>query len=106
MRSQSQLQLHSKISIKRHAKVKENASPFDGNLIYWAQPNWKKYFDTTNKARLIQEQKGRCGICGEFFLPDDIIERDHISTKSPGGKNLRDNVHAVHRTCHLRKQES
>jgi RNA-directed DNA polymerase len=31
-----QLQLHSKIPIKQHIKVKKNASPFDGNLIYWA----------------------------------------------------------------------
>lgn len=37
----SRLQQHSKISIKRHAKVKGNASPFDGNLIYWAQRTGK-----------------------------------------------------------------
>lgn len=30
------------------------------------------------KARLIKEQKGRWGICKKLFLPDDIIERDHI----------------------------
>jgi RNA-directed DNA polymerase len=29
------LQLHSKISIKRHIKLKGNASLFDGNLTYW-----------------------------------------------------------------------
>jgi RNA-directed DNA polymerase len=29
------LQLHSKISIVRHAKVKGASSPFDGNSIYW-----------------------------------------------------------------------
>jgi RNA-directed DNA polymerase len=98
-----QLQLHSKISIKRHIKVKKNASPFDGSLIYWANRTGTSILIPPNKARLIQEQKGRCGICGEFFLPDDIIERDHIVPKAPGGKNLRDNVHAVHRTCHLKK---
>jgi RNA-directed DNA polymerase len=32
-----QLQMHSKVSIQRFAKVKGNASPFDGNLIYWAK---------------------------------------------------------------------
>jgi len=31
-----QLQRHSKITIKRYAKVKGAASPFDGNLTYWA----------------------------------------------------------------------
>jgi RNA-directed DNA polymerase len=55
------------------------------------------------KARLVREQKGRCGLCGEVFLPDDTIERDHRIPKSKGGSNLRNNVHAVHYYCHLEK---
>lgn len=98
-----QLQSHSKIPIKRHAKVDGRASPFDGNLIYWATRTGKSALIPLIKARLIKEQKGRCGICGEYFLPDDIIERDHIVPKALGGKNRRDNVHAVHRYCHLNK---
>lgn len=98
-----QLQYHSKIPIQRHAKVNGRASPFDGNLIYWATRTGKSALLPSIKARLIQEQKGRCGICGEYFLPDDIIERDHIVPKALGGKNRRDNVHAVHRYCHLNK---
>jgi RNA-directed DNA polymerase len=98
-----QLQTHSKIPIIRHAKVNGKASFFDGNLIYWANRTGKSTLIPPNKARLIQGQKGRCGICGEFFLPDDIIERDHIVPKTLGGKNLRNNVHAVHRYCHLKK---
>jgi RNA-directed DNA polymerase len=100
---QVQLQLHSKIPIKRHVKVKLDASPFDGNLIYWANRTGTSILIPPYKARLIREQNGRCGICGEFFLPDDTIERDHIVPKALGGKNLRNNVHAVHRTCHLKK---
>ena len=38
------LQLHSKIPIKRHVKVKGQASPFDGNLIYWATRTGKSPF--------------------------------------------------------------
>lgn len=97
------LQQHSKISIKRHAKVKGNASPFDGNLIYWAQKTGKSLLINDYKARLIREQHGHCGICGDLFIPDDIIERDHIIPKSLGGLNRRDNVHAVHRYCHQQK---
>lgn len=97
------LQQHSKISIKRHAKVKGNASPFDGNLIYWAQKTGKSLLIPDYKARLIREQHGHCGICGDLFIPDDIIERDHIIPKSLGGLNRRDNVHAVHRYCHQQK---
>jgi len=98
-----QLQAHSKIPIVRHAKVDKEASPFDGNLIYWATRTGKSALIPPIKARLIKEQKGRCGICGNYFLPDDIIERDHIVPKALGGLNRRDNVHAVHRYCHLNK---
>lgn len=97
------LQLHSKIPIKRHVKVKGAASPFDGNHIYWANRTGKSILLPSNKARLIREQNGRCGICKRYFLPDDIIERDHIIPKALGGKNLRSNVQAVHRYCHLSK---
>jgi RNA-directed DNA polymerase len=98
-----QLQLHSKIPIQRHAKVKGTNSPFDGNLIYWATRSGRSPLIPPIKARLIKEQKGRCGICRNFFLPDDVIERDHIIPKALGGKNIRENVHAVHRYCHLNK---
>jgi len=76
------IQYHSKIFIKRYAKVKGTASPFDGNLIYWAKRTGKNPLIPAIKARLIQEQKGLCGICGKSFLPDDIIERDHIIPKA------------------------
>lgn len=99
----AQLQTHSKIPIIRHAKVRGQSSPFDGNFIYWATRTGKSALIPPNKARLIKEQKGRCRICGEYFLPDDIIERDHIVPKALGGKNRRDNVQAVHRYCHLKK---
>ena len=102
----TKLQLHSKIPIKRHAKVKGTASSFDGNLIYWAKRTGKSILITPYKSRLIQEQLGRCGICGDSFLPDDIIERDHIIPKALGGKNIRSNVHAVHRYCHLKKTKT
>ena len=38
------LQLHSKIRIIRHKKVKEKSSPFDGNLIYWSNRTGKNSF--------------------------------------------------------------
>ena len=97
------LQSHSKIPIQRHAKVKGTASPFDGNLIYWAARTGKNPLIPPIKARLIQQQKGLCGICGQPFRPDDLIERDHIIPKALGGLNKRSNVHAVHRHCHLDK---
>ena len=101
-----QLQMHSKITIKRFAKVKGTASPFDGNLIYWAKRSGKSPIIPDIKARLIKEQNGRCGICNKLFLPDDIIERDHIVPKALGGKNIRSNVHVVDNYCHMEKTNS
>jgi RNA-directed DNA polymerase len=98
-----QLQYHSKIPIQRHAKVKGTSSPFDGNLTYWARRTGKSPLIPSIKARLIREQKGRCGICNKLFLPDDIIERDHIIPKALGGLNRRNNVHVVHNYCHREK---
>ena len=67
------LQLHSKIPIKRHVKVKGQASPFDGNLIYWSTRTGKSPFILPIKAQLIREQKGYYEICQELFFPYDII---------------------------------
>jgi len=100
------LQLHSKIPIKRHVKVKRKASPFDGNLVYWGKRTGNSPLILPMKARLIREQHGLCGLCGNTFLPEDIIERAHIVPKSLGGKNLRENIRAVHRYCHLNKTKT
>jgi RNA-directed DNA polymerase len=97
------VQLHSKIPIKRHAKVKGKASPFDGNLIYWAKRTGKSPLIPMYKTRLIKDQRGRCGICKHYFLPDDTIERDHIIPKTLGGINRKENVQVVHRHFHLEK---
>jgi RNA-directed DNA polymerase len=75
-----QLQIHSKISIQRHAKVKGTASVFDGNFLYWAKRTGRSLW-----IPMIKEQKGRCGICKDHFLPDDKIQRDHIVPKCLGG---------------------
>lgn len=73
-----QLQLHSQIPIQRHVKVKANDSPLNENLIYWATGSGKNTLIPNNKARLVTEQKGRYGICGNLFLPNDYIEKDPI----------------------------
>lgn len=81
-----QLQTHAKIPIIRHAMVDGQASPFDGNLSYWVTRTGKSTLIYPNKTRLIKEQNGRYGICGEFILPDDTIERYYIVPKALGDK--------------------
>lgn len=97
------LQEHSKIPIKRYAKVKGSSSPFDGNIIYWTKRTGNNPLIPPIKARLIKQQNGFCGICGKLFLADDIIEKDHIKPKALGGTNRRSNVHVVHNYCHRTK---
>lgn len=97
------LQYHRRIKIVRHIKVKKDAAPFDGNFIYWAKRTGTSLVIPENKARLIRLQKGRCKICGNSFLPDDVIERDHIKPLALGGENRLYNVQAVHRYCHINK---
>lgn len=67
------LQYHSKIPIIRHIKIKDDASPFDGNFIYWEKRSGKNSLISAKKARLIRSQKGRCGICGNIVFIDDKI---------------------------------
>jgi len=101
------LQKHSKIAIIRHAMIKGRVSPFDlEQQVYWTKRSGKNPLLPPIKARLVKEQHGKCNICRRAFLPEDIIERDHIVPKSLGGKTIRSNVQAVHRYCHQEKTKT
>jgi RNA-directed DNA polymerase len=58
---------------------------------------------SSRMAKLLKFQKGRCTHCGLFFKDDDLIEIDHIISKSKGGKEKWDNLQALHRHCHDEK---
>ena len=100
-----EIQTHSTIKTTRYVKVKGDVSPYDGNVIYWSKRTGKNPLIPPMKARLILDQKGICPICNQPFMPDDIIERDHIIPKFLGGKskNIRSNVQALHSHCHRNK---
>lgn len=94
---------HVNTSIVRHVKVKQKASPFDGKLIYWAIRKGKNPELSTNVAKLLKNQKGKCVHCGLLFREEDVMEVDHIIPKSKGGKNSYDNLQLLHRHCHDEK---
>ncbi|MBE8964901.1 group II intron reverse transcriptase/maturase [Nostocales cyanobacterium LEGE 12452] len=94
------LRNHGETPILRHAKVRDTASPFDGNTSYWASRLGKHPEIKPSLAYLLKRQKGKCNICGLFFQSSDVIEVDHITPKSKGGKDNRENKQAVHRHCH------
>ena len=94
------LKQHSDTSIVRHIKVKGEASPYNGDWIYWSKRRGE-YPETPKRvSELIKKQKGICSHCGLYFASTDIVEVDHIKPKSLGGKDAYDNLQLQHRHCH------
>ena len=94
---------HCRVKICRHTKVEGTASPYDGNLVYWAKRNYEHPLTTTRTGYLLRLQKGRCAACGLYLKDGDLMERDHIIPKSLGGTDDVRNQQVLHRHCHDRK---
>lgn len=86
-----------------YVKVKEDASPYNGNLVYWSSRMGKHPEMPKRTALMLKKQKGKCTHCGLFFKDGDIIELDHIIPKSQGGKDEYKNWQLLHRHCHDEK---
>jgi len=94
------LRWHAATPIHRHIKVKGRASPFDGNLLYWAKRLKDHPLTKTTLGRLLQKQQGKCRWCELLFREEDQIEIDHLTPKSEGGGEELSNKFALHRHCH------
>ncbi len=94
------LRRHGSTPIQRHIKVKGQASPFDGNLLYWAKRLKNHPLTKTTLGKLLQKQQGKCRWCELYFRDDDCIEIDHITPRSEGGGEELSNKFALHRHCH------
>jgi RNA-directed DNA polymerase len=97
---QQVLKRHAQMPIQRHTKVKGTASPFDGNLLYWATRLKNHPGTTSTLGKLLQKQQGKCRWCGLLVRDEDQIEMDHITPKSEGGGEEVSNKMALHRHCH------
>ncbi|MEH2321905.1 group II intron reverse transcriptase/maturase [Nostoc sp.] len=91
---------HSRTPIVRHVKVRGEASPFDGNLIYWSSRMGTHPEATIRMSTLLKKQKGKCNHCGLYFREEDVLEIDHIIPKILGGKDEYKNLQILHRHCH------
>jgi RNA-directed DNA polymerase len=101
-----ELMNHATTPIVRHVKVKGEASPYNGDWIYWSKRRGKYPETPTRVSSLINKQKGICCHCGLYFTSTDIVEVDHITPKSLGGKNEYKNLQLLHRHCHDTKTAS
>lgn len=83
-------------SENKHVNVKEDKSPFDGDIAYWSERNSKLYWGDTSKA--LKRQNHTCGYCGLKFLSDERVHLHHVDGNH---KNwMKNNLLAVHRSCH------
>jgi RNA-directed DNA polymerase len=94
------LRRHEATPIQRHVKVKGRASPFDGNLLYWAKRLKNHPLTKTTLGKLLQRQQGKCRWCGLYFRDGDHIEIDHSLPTSMGGGEELSNKFALHQHCH------
>jgi len=78
---------HSATEIVRYVKVKDDASPYDGNLVYWSSRMGHNPEVPKNVATLLKKQKGKCARCELYFTETSLMEVDHIIPKSKGGKD-------------------
>jgi len=91
---------HKSTPILRHIKIKGEASPYNGDWIYWSKRRGENP-DTSNRvASLIKRQKGICSHCGLYFTSTDIVEVDQIKPTSLDGKDTYDNLQLLHKHCH------
>jgi RNA-directed DNA polymerase len=84
-------------------KVRGKASPYDGNLSYWALRLKNHPLMRSEKAQLLALQKGQCPRCHLYFRDEDILEIDHIVPTALGGKDDKTNKWVYHRHCHDEK---
>jgi RNA-directed DNA polymerase len=99
----SKIARHAATPIQRYVKVKETASPFDGNLVYWAQRLKDHPLTNSRTGSLLKQQQGRCAFCGLCFREDDVMELDHIIPRHLGGQEGMINLQLLHRHCHDQK---
>jgi RNA-directed DNA polymerase len=95
-----ELLTHASTPIVRHIKVKGEASPFNGDWVYWSKRRGESPDTLSRLSKLIKKQKGICSHCGMYFTSTNIVEVDHIKPTSLGGKNTYDNLQLLHKHCH------
>jgi RNA-directed DNA polymerase len=93
------------VPIKRHAKVKAQANPYD--------PEWETYYEKRLDVHIVEtlkgkhwllhlwkEQNGRCPMCQQKITKITGWHSHHIEWRSKGGSDTAGNRVLLHPTCH------
>ena len=91
------------ITSEKYAKIKETASVYDGNHLYWANRSPRYTSLSTRVCNLLKRQNGKCTACKKKFQIGDPMEVDHILPRSQGGLDQYKNLQLLHRQCHVNK---
>jgi RNA-directed DNA polymerase len=83
-------------SENKHANVKGEKSPYDGDIAYWSERNSKLYDGKTSKA--LKKQNHLCGYCGLQMLSNEKVHLHHVDGNHNNWK--KDNLLAIHESCH------
>ncbi|NET56381.1 MAG: HNH endonuclease [Symploca sp. SIO2E6] len=69
-------------------------------LVYWSLRGMKLPGIKTRVKNLLKIQKGVCPVCKQLFMPEDLMEVDHIIPTSMGGKDWYNNLQLLHKHRH------
>jgi len=89
---------HDETPIKRHIKVQDTRSPYDGDWSYWATRTGTHPELPNRVAKLLKQQNGKCQHCGLFFTSESLMEIHHKDGNHKN--NNRENLALLHRHCH------
>ena len=83
-------------SENKFVMVKEDKSPYDGDLVYWSKRNSRLYDSQTSQA--LKRQNHSCNACGLKLNSEERVHLHHLDGKHSNWKIS--NLVAVHESCH------
>lgn len=83
-------------SESKHVMVSGDASPFNGDLVYWSKRESNHYDGPT--AKVLRKQNHTCGHCGLKLTPGEEVNLHHLDGNHQNWKPK--NLLVVHQSCH------
>jgi 5-methylcytosine-specific restriction endonuclease McrA len=83
-------------SESKHVMVSGDASPFNGDLVYWSKRESNHYDGPT--AKVLRKQNHTCGYCGLKLTPGEEVNLHHLDGNHQNWKPK--NLLVVHKSCH------